>query len=91
MGLSTMSAFFNLFKYMCTVLDNFLFEPLFYFIMATILFGVYNIEKAREGLLFTSRKSLFIRGFQMIIIGIVLLWYYWFKTNIYSSPYLPRL
>lgn len=85
-----MSELFNLFKYMCKVLDNFLFEPLFYFIMATILYGVYYIEKGKEGLLFTSKKELFVRGLSMILIGCILLWYYWFKTNIYSSV-LPRL
>ena len=71
---------FKLLLLVFDILDDYVFEPIFWIIIMLIQSGIKSINRALDNDLYTSRKDLITGGIALIIISGFLLWYYWFSN-----------
>ena len=64
-----------------SIIDRYVWEPLFWLLIALFLSGLEQISDIRKGILYTPKKHKIFNAVSMILIAIVFFWWYWLRTS----------
>lgn len=68
-------------RFFLSIIDRYIWEPLFWLIIALFLSGIEQISDIRKGILYTPKKHKLINAVSMILIAIVFFWWYWLRPG----------
>jgi len=75
------SKLFRFFMFFLSSLDTYVWEPLFWLLIALLLSGIEQISDIRKGILYTPKKIKIVNAASTIIIALLLFWWYWFRPG----------
>ena len=70
---------FRVFFVLCRFLDRYIWEPIYWVCIYLIYSGFTQIKNARKGKLYFSKKEQMFGGFYVILLGIFVIYWYWFS------------
>ena len=70
-----------LFRLIVSILDRYIWEPLFWLLILLLLSGLEELSELRKGYLYVSKQRRMGSAILQILIALILFWYYWFKPG----------
>lgn len=64
-----------------SIIDRYVWEPLFWLLTILFLSGLEEISEIRKDVFYISKKRRIVNAASLIIIAIFFLWYYWFRPG----------
>ena len=70
-----------LFRLFLSIIDRYVWEPLFWLLTVLFLSGLEEISEIRKGVFYISQKRRILNAASMIFVALFFLWYYWLRPG----------